>query len=311
MAENSLEALLPQEIARRAETVGYMKASLDAVSTLGLATLAGAFIAMGAVFSITVATGSSGLPYGVTRLLVGLSFCLGLILVVVAGAELFTGNNLIVMAWASGRISTGMLMRNWILVYIGNVIGSVVTALITIMAKFPYNANSAVGQVALNIAEAKCSLSFLQALALGVLCNALVCIAVWLTLGGHSTTDKILAIIFPIAAFVASGFEHSVANMYFVPLGLLIKADSGFLAGAGLSAASFPNLTLLRFLVGNLLPVTLGNIIGGSVMVGLAYWSIYLRPKKREPGRRWERRARTSTPASAVATSSALGSGSE
>ncbi|MGQ9553103.1 MAG: formate/nitrite transporter family protein [Anaerolineae bacterium] len=280
MAENRFDALLPQEIAQRAEAVGQIRASLDVISMLGLSTLAGAFISMGAVFSTIVATGSGSLPYGVGRLLIGLAFCLGLILVVVAGAELFTGNNLIVMAWASGRVSTRMLLRNWGFVYLGNLLGSLITAVIMTLAKYQYNGNTAVGQMALAIAEKKCSLGFLQAIALGMLCNALVCIAVWLTMGGHSITDKILAIIFPITAFVASGFEHSIANMYFIPVGLLIKADAAFLAAAGTTAANFPHLTVARFILVNLLPVTIGNIIGGAGMVGLAYWSIYLRPKR-------------------------------
>jgi formate transporter len=280
MAENPFDALLPQEIARKAEAVGVVRASLDALSTLGLATLAGAFISMGAVFSITVGTGAAALPYGVGRLLVGLSFCLGLIMVVVAGAELFTGNNLIVMAWASGKITTRQLLRNWGLVYAGNFFGSLVTAFIVWASRFHFAAGGQVGQLALRIAAGKCGLSFGQAVALGVLCNALVCIAVWLTMGGHTTTDKIAAIIFPISAFVASGFEHSIANMFFIPYGLLLKADGTFLAMAQISAADFESLTLANFLLRNLVPVTLGNIIGGAILVGLAYWVIYLRPRE-------------------------------
>ncbi|NPV08116.1 MAG: formate transporter FocA [Anaerolineae bacterium] len=280
MAENPFDALLPREIAERAEVTGEARTALDAITTLGLATLAGGFISMGAVFSTTVATGSSALPFGVARLLVGLAFCLGLILVVVAGAELFTGNNLIIMAWASGRVTTRRLLRNWGLVYAGNFFGSVITAVLVVLARYHFGGGTAVGLQALRIAEAKCSLGLVQAIALGMLCNALVCIAVWLIMGGHSTTDKILATIFPISAFVASGFEHSVANMYFIPVGLLIKSDAAFLAAAGVAASEFPHLTLTNFLFVNLLPVTIGNIIGGSVMVGLAYWSIYLRPAR-------------------------------
>lgn len=283
MAANVFDALLPHEIAERAVAAGKVRASLEALPMLGLATLAGAFISMGAVFSTTVATGTGALPYGVGRLLTGLAFCLGLILVVVAGAELFTGNNLIVMAWASGRITTRMLLRNWSLVYIGNFVGSVLTAVIIMAARYPYNGGTAVGQQALAIAEAKTSLGFVQAIASGMLCNALVCIAVWLIMGGHSTTDKVVATVFPIAAFVASGFEHSIANMYFISVGLLIKSDAAFMAAAGLAATDYPHLTLSGFLFSNLLPVTIGNIIGGSVMVGLAYWLIYLRPLRKLP----------------------------
>lgn len=307
MTENPFDALLPQDIAHRAETVGQIRASLDILSMFGLATLAGAFVSMGAVFSITVSTGAASLPYGVARLLAGMSFCLGLILVIVAGAELFTGNNLIIMAWASGRVSTRMLLRNWVIVYIGNLVGSLITAVITILAKYPYNADTNIGQVALRIAENKCTLGFVQAVALGMLCNALVCIAVWLTMGGRSATDKILAILFPITAFVASGFEHSVANMYFIPLALLIKADPGFLAAAGVSAASFPNLTIGGFLFNNLLPVTLGNIIGGSLMVGLTYWTIYLRPVGSMPRLVWQGMERAPKPSETVSVGSVSG----
>jgi formate/nitrite transporter len=218
------------------------------------------------------------MPYGVGKLLTGLVFCLGLILVVVAGAELFTGNNLIVMAWASRRISTQALVRNWTIVYAGNFVGSIATSLLMYFTKqYTFN-GGAVGQTALNIANGKAGLDFVQALALGILCNALVCLAVWLTYSAHSTTDKIMAIIFPITAFVAAGFEHSVANMYFIPMGMFIKLfDADFTARAGLNLS---NLTWDRFIINNLLPVTIGNIIGGGLMVAAVYWFIYLRARE-------------------------------
>jgi formate transporter FocA len=246
-----------------------------------LAVLAGAFIAMGAVFSTTVTTGAAGvLAYGVTRILGGLAFCLGLILVVVAGAELFTGNNLIVMAWAGRKVSTVKLLRNWVIVYLGNFVGSVVTAYGMFLSGQYMFGNGAVGLNALNIANAKVAHDFFPALVLGVFCNALVCLAVWLCMSARSTMDKIMAIIFPISAFVAAGFEHSIANMYFIPVALFIKngAPEEFWTTIGQTPADFSAITWGNFFVANLLPVTIGNIIGGALMVGLVYWFIYLRP---------------------------------
>jgi formate transporter FocA len=267
-------------MAEKAELAGVKKSNLAAQPMFLLALLAGAFIGLGAVFATTVTTGASDhLSFGVTKLLGGLVFCLGLILVVVAGAELFTGNNLIVMAWASGRVSTGRLLRNWGIVYLGNFVGALGTAALVFVAGHHLGAAGAVGLNALNIAEAKVGLGFLQAVGLGVLCNALVCLAVWLTLSARTTSDKILAIIFPITAFVAAGFEHSIANMYFIPMGMLIKAGAGaeFWTTTGAVPGDYETLTWPAFFINNLLPVTLGNVIGGALMVGAVYWLIYLR----------------------------------
>ncbi|NJN96829.1 MAG: formate transporter FocA [Anaerolineales bacterium] len=248
-----------------------------------LAVLAGAFIALGAIFATTVTAGAADmLPFGIIRLLNGLTFCLGLILVVVAGAELFTGNNLIVMAWADGRVSSALLWRNWAIVYVGNFVGSIATAwLIFYSGQYGFGSGS-IGLNILNIANSKVSLDFMQAIALGIMCNALVCLAVWLCYSARSTTDKILSIIFPITAFVAAGFEHSVANMYFIPIGLLVKAGAPahFWETIGKTAADYPNLTWSNFFIANLLPVTIGNIIGGAVMVGLVYWFVYIRKRQ-------------------------------
>lgn len=271
-----IDPFTPAEMAERAENVGVAKANLNWLTMFALAVLAGAFIGMGAIFMTTVTTGAATLPFGVAKLLGGLVFCLGLILVVVAGAELFTGNNLIVMAWASGKVPLSKLLRNWVIVYAGNFAGSVAIAVVMFLSKQYTFAGGALGQNALAIANNKCGLQFIPALALGIMCNALVCLAVWLCFSARSTTDKILSIVFPITAFVAAGFEHSVANMYFIPIGLLIKwFDPAFAA-----KATIPNLNLSNFLLGNLLPVTIGNIIGGAAMVGLVYWFIYLRSKR-------------------------------
>lgn len=278
-AEIRIDALLPAEMARRAEYIGVSKAETPLVKMFSLAVLAGAFIALGAVFATTIAAGTAAaMPFGITRLLTGLVFCLGLILVIVGGAELFTGNNLIVMAWASGKVSTTALMRNWIVVYLGNFVGSVGTAAMVLISKQYLFGGGVVGTTALAIANGKVSLGFVQAIALGILCNALVCLAVWLSFSARSTIDKIAAIIFPITAFVAAGFEHSVANMYFVPMGLMIKDfDPGFAASSGLELT---RLTWGDFLINNLLPVTIGNIIGGTVLVAAIYWFIFLRAGK-------------------------------
>lgn len=269
-------------MAQKAERIGQTKAKADAISTFVLALLAGAFIALGALFSTTVIAGTGdSLPYGVTRLLAGVVFSLGLILVVVGGAELFTGNNLIVMAWAGRKVSTGGLLRNWAIVYAGNFTGAMGTALLVYWSGQYRFGHGAIGAAALSTANAKAGLDFGQAVVLGILCNVLVCLAVWLTYSARSTTDRILAIVPPVAAFVAAGFEHSIANMYYFPVALLIKegAPASFWADTARPPAMFPDLTWQAFLLRNLLPVTLGNLIGGALLVGAVYWFVYLRPR--------------------------------
>ncbi|HEX9334025.1 MAG TPA: formate/nitrite family transporter [Anaerolineales bacterium] len=267
------------------------KAEMPFLKMFMLAVLAGAFISLGAIFATTIGAGgmavaapdgtvafNTGLPYGVTRLLMGLVFSLGLILVVVGGAELFTGNNLIVMAWANGKVTGSALLRNWLIVYLGNFVGSIGAVILMFLTKqYTFGANS-VGITALKIGVSKVDLTFLQAVALGILCNALVCLAVWLTYSARSTMDKIFAIIFPITAFVAAGFEHSIANMYFIPYALFIKNfDPGFVATVGDKVPHLDLLTWQAFFVKNLIPVTIGNIIGGAVLVATVYWAIFLR----------------------------------
>jgi formate transporter len=271
-----LDALPPADVARKAETVGVAKAGMPALDLFVLAVLAGAFIGLGAAFATTVGSGAADMPYGVMRLLVGLAFTLGLVLVVVAGAELFTGNNLIVMAWASRRVTSMLLLRNWGIVYVGNFVGAFGTALLVWLGKQYTFGDGAVGLTALSIASTKTELGFGQAIVLGALCNALVCLAVWLTYGAHTTADKILAVILPIAAFVALGFEHSVANMYFIPIALLIKTDQAWIDETA-GVPDLGDLTWETFLLDNLLPVTIGNVIGGGIMVGAVYWFVYLR----------------------------------
>lgn len=294
MTEVRIDSLLPAEMATRAEYLGVRKAEMPAINMLMLSILAGAFISLGAIFATTVAAGgmsvtaadgavayTTGLPYGVTRLLTGLVFCLGLILVVVGGAELFTGNNLIVMAWASGKVTGRALLRNWVIVYIGNFLGSIGTVILMFFSKQYTFGSDSVGLAALRIGVAKVELEFVQAIALGILCNALVCLAVWLTYSARTTLDKIASIVFPITAFVAAGFEHSIANMYFIPYALFIKNfDPAFMEKVGGRVSNLEALTWDAFFVNNLIPVTIGNIIGGAVLVAAIYWVVFLRAKK-------------------------------
>lgn len=264
---NPQDAYPPAQVARLVEQIGVKKASLPALQTLALGVLAGAFIALGAMYFTLVMTGS-GAGLGPSRLLGGLAFSLGLILVVVGGAELFTGNSLIVMAWAEGKVTSRQLARNWALVYVANLAGALGSALMMSWSGALALGDGAVAETAVRIAEAKVALGFGQAFWRGVLCNVLVCLAVWLCFAAHDVTGKILAIVFPISAFVALGFEHSVANMYLIPIGWLAGAKTVTLGG----------------LIGNLVPVTLGNIVGGGVFVAAVYWLIYLRAAQ-EPER--------------------------
>jgi formate/nitrite transporter len=252
---------------------------MDPWSMFALAVLAGSFIGLGAEFFTLIIT-DSGLSFGMNKLVGGLVFCLGLILVVVAGAELFTGNNLIIMAWVGGKLTLAEVMRNWLIVYAGNLVGSLATVMFMYFTRQWTFSDYHVGATALNIANAKVNLSFSTALARGILCNALVCLAVWLTLSGRSVTDKILAVLFPITAFVASGFEHSIANMYFIPMGLLMKTEPQVVQAAGHVPADLAQLNLQGF-VNNLVVVTTGNIFGGGFLVAAVYWFIYRRPKVR------------------------------
>jgi formate/nitrite transporter len=284
-AQLTFDALLPPDVARRAEEVGVAKVATPVVRLGVLSVTAGAFISFGAVFSTSVTAGGE-MPPGIARLLGGLVFSLGLILVVVAGAELFTGNSLVVIATASRRVSVAALLRNWVVVYTGNFAGAMLTTLVIYWSGFYEGAGGTLGERALTIAANKTSLGTREAVLLGVLANALVCLAIWLSLSARSVTDKVVAIIFPITAFVACGFEHSVANMYFIPAGLFIKAwaPMSFWSAAGTSAAAYPTITWRNYFIGNLLPVTIGNIIGGAVLVGLVYWFVYRRGRNRSSG---------------------------
>ncbi len=260
----SIDAYSPAEIAALVEKGGVRKAQLPALQILILGMLGGAFIAFGAMAYTVVITGST-LGFGPTRLMGGVAFSLGLILVLIGGAELFTGNTLIVMAWASRRISLVQLLRNWALTLFANAIGAFgCVALVYLSGVLTLN-EGAVARTAAAIAATKTGLEFTSSFFLGILCNVLVCLAVWLSFACRDVASKILAIVFPIAAFVALGFEHSVANLYLLPIGDLA-------AGRAIDIGA-----MLR----NLVPVTLGNIIGGGGLVALVYWAAYLRPGAR------------------------------
>ena len=269
-----IDNLLPDEIAKRAEELGADKCRMPTHKLLVLGILAGAFISLGAAFATTVGAGG-GMPLGATRLLVGISFALGLALVVLAGAELFTGNNLIVMAWARGRVTTRSLLRNWAIVYVGNAIGALGTVALMLLARQHTFWDGAPGSAALAIGIGKLRYGFVQAVALGILCNALVCLAVWVAMGARTVAGRVMGLVYPIAAFVATGFEHSIANLYFVPYAILIRqTDPEFYAASNVDAGG---LAWGAFLIDNLLPVTIGNIVGGGVLVAAVYWFIYLR----------------------------------
>jgi formate transporter len=271
---------LPPEVALACEKAGVAKASRDVVGLLVLGILAGAFIALGAVFLTVVMTGAGEMPWGIARLLGGLVFSLGLILVIVGGAELFTGDALMVVAYASRRITLGSLLRAWALVYLGNIIGAIGTAALVFLSAHYQFGGGAVGKTALAIASAKASIPTVQLFFLAVLCNVLVCLAVWMALGARSVAGKVIVIVPPVAAFVAAGFEHSIANLYLLPYGLAIKAWAGqeFWTAIGQSAADYSALTLTSTLH-NIAVATIGNLIGGSLMVGIVYWFVYLRPR--------------------------------
>ena len=258
-------AFSPKEVAENVERVGVVKARLPFLQTALLGVLAGAFIGLGALY-FTLVVSDASLGFAAQRLLGGLVFCLGLLLVVVAGAELFTGNNLLAMAWAGGKISSGEVLRNWTIVCAANFVGAAGLALLVWLSNHPAMNGGAVARATLAIASAKVAMPLAEAFFRGVLCNLLVCMAVWMAMAGRSVIDKAVAIVFPISAFVAAGFEHSIANMYLIPLAMLLQPAGGDITWAGFFH--------------NIIPVIAGNLFGGSVLVALVYWVIYIRPAR-------------------------------
>lgn len=265
------DAFSPAEIAERIENIGVSKAKLPFLSIIMLGILAGAFIALGALFYVVVISDHS-LNFALSRVLGGFVFSLGLVMVVIAGAELFTGNNLLVMAWADQKISSYELLRNWLLVSVSNFIGAIGIALLVFFSNHLHMNEGALQESYLQIARTKCSIPWQQAYFSGILCNIFVCLAVWMSQAGRSVIDKVIVIVFPVSAFVASGFEHSIANMYFIPMGLFIQ-------GFGNSTSSAMVLSISG-MFGNLIPVILGNLTGGVVFVSMFYHFIYKRKVK-------------------------------
>ncbi len=277
----SLEDPAPKTIAETvAQKVGVGKVTSPWLSVLVLGLLAGAYIGFGGMLATTLSFEPGVLGLSFSRFMAGVAFSLGLMLVVIAGAELFTGNNLMISSALAGRISFGRMAMRWALVYAANFAGALLLALLYYLTGLWKLADGALGTAIVRTAYLKVNLSFLEALARGILCNWLVCLAVWMALASRQIIGKIFAIFFPIMAFIALGFEHSVANMYLIPEGLLLKAWRGIAGPAGLAPES---LSWGGFLLRNLLPVTIGNIIGGAVFVGMSYWSAYLRPAAGPP----------------------------
>lgn len=277
---DNVEALEPPEIAEKTVAEGVKSAGLPVAHVVVLGLLAGTYIALGGMFANTVSAGAEAMPYGVGQFLSGLVFTVGLALTLVGGAELFTGNTMtLATARIQREVTGGKLLANWGIVYVANLVGSLVIAGLVFLSGQYTMGDGAVGAAALTGAEGRVQLTFVEALASGILANFLVCLAVWLSYSARSTTDKIVALILPIWAFVAAGLEHSVANMFLIPIGIIIKdgASAEFWSMIGSSPSAFADLTWGAFFLDNLLPVTIGNIIGGSILVGVAYWSVYLR----------------------------------
>ncbi|MGG7444559.1 formate transporter FocA [Kosakonia oryzendophytica] len=275
---NAFDLRLPAEMAKVAEQSGLYKVTKKKELSFFLAVTAGVFISIAFVFYITVTSGPAPAS-ALAKLAGGLCFSLGLILVVVCGADLFTSTVLTVMAKASGLVSWRQLITNWIIVYFGNLTGALFFVALIWFAGQTMSGNGLWGLNVLQTADHKMHHTFIEAVCLGTLCNLMVCLAVWMSYSGHTLTDKVMAMLLPIGMFVASGFEHSIANMFLIPLAIIIRyfAPEGFWSAVHTSPDNFPALTVGNFITANLIPVTIGNIIGGGLLVGITYWIIYLR----------------------------------
>ncbi|MCW7760635.1 formate transporter FocA [Photorhabdus luminescens] len=282
-ADTPFNLLPPAVMTQIANDIGVYKTTKPVAITYLSAITAGVFISIAFVFYITATTGTASVPYGLTKLVGGICFSLGLMLVVVCGADLFTSTVLTIISKATGRITWYQMIKNWINVYLGNLIGALFFVAIIWFAGQYRVADGLWGLNVLQTANHKMHHSFIEALFLGILANLMVCLAVWMSYAGRSLMDKIFAMILPVSMFVASGFEHSIANMFLIPLGIVIKhfAPSEFWINVDATPEQFSQLTISHFITDNLIPVTIGNIIGGAVLVGLTYWSIYLRSEQK------------------------------
>ena len=279
MDNNQFESLMPPEMAKKAAEAGVYKVNKSFFKTFMLAVTAGMQIGIAFIFYTTVTSGTADVAPGFSHFIGGLAFSLGLILVVVTGSELFTSSTLVVVAKASGLVTWGQLVKNWLQVYFGNFVGCILLVGIMLVAQQYMSDAGGIGLNAMHIAQHKMHHSFASAVALGTMANLLVCIAVWMSYAGRTLTDKVLILILPVAMFVSSGFEHSIANMFQIPFAIGIKnfAPVEFWEMTHTTANQFADLNMVDFVVNNLIPVTIGNIIGGSLFVGLWFWSIYLR----------------------------------
>jgi formate/nitrite transporter len=269
-----VDAFTPAEVAEKVKTIGVLKANMPMFSLIILSLMAGAFIAFGAMY-YTIAMTEPSAAYGMSKVVGGLAFALGFILVVIAGAELFTGNNLVVMAWAKGEVSLAALLKNWLVVYSANAVGAFVMVYLVYISGFLNDAHHMVGVTAIKAGLAKVDHSTTEAFVRGIFCNALVCLASWMVYASRTVSDKVLAVLFPISAFVAMGFEHCIANMYMIPAAIVASWDPAIVAASGFEPAVLANLDLAGF-INNIVPVTLGNIVGGAVFVAMAYYLVFV-----------------------------------
>ncbi|OBT16793.1 formate transporter FocA [Vibrio sp. UCD-FRSSP16_10] len=279
LTPNSFESFLPPQMAERAAEIGEGKVNKNQFKSFLLAVAAGMHIGIAFVFYTVVTTGAADMPYGMAKLMGGLAFSLGLILVVITGGELFTSSVLTLVAKATGRVSWKALFKNWAVVYVGNFVGASLLIIIMMITKEYMSDGGLMGLNAMAISQHKLHHTFWQAVALGLMCNLLVCLAIWMTFSARSLTDKVVILILPVAMFVASGFEHSIANMFQVPMAIAIKtfAPAEFWQMTGANIADYADLNVVDFIVNNLIPVTMGNIIGGGLFVGIYFWMIYLK----------------------------------
>ena len=281
MADQDLSALKPDAlgpaaIEAKAETLGVGKANMPVGKAFGLAILAGMFIGMGGMF-MTLVKSDATLSFTASSLLGGLSFCLGLFLVIAAGSELFTGNCLMIMGKLSDKYSWAQMLKSWVVVWVGNLVGALILVFILYFAGFYTMNGGAVGNTMMTVAAGKIAPAWGTLFFRGIMCNFLVCLAVWIGFGGRTIVDKFCTVILPICAFVACGFEHCVANMYFLPMGLVMKM-SGAVAYTG--TANIDVITIMGILK-NISAATLGNIVGGCILVGVIYWLVYAKKSEK------------------------------
>ncbi|WP_445494118.1 formate transporter FocA [Photorhabdus sp. SF281] len=282
-ADSPFDLLPPAVMTQIADDMGVYKTTKHPAITSISAITAGIFISIAFVFYITATTGTASVPYGLAKLVGGICFSLGLMLVVVCGADLFTSTVLTIISKATGRITWNQMFKNWINVYLGNLMGALFFVAVIWFAGQYNVANGLWGLNVLQTADHKIHHTFIEALFLGILANLMVCLAVWMSYAGRSLMDKIFVMILPVSMFVASGFEHSIANMFLIPLGIVIKnfAPTEFWINVGATPEQFSQLTISHFITDNLIPVTIGNIIGGAILVSLTYWLIYLRSEQK------------------------------